>query len=32
MKSPFPGVDPYIESQHYWPDFHATFFALYPKK
>jgi hypothetical protein len=25
MPSPFPGVDPYLESQHYWPDFHATF-------
>jgi hypothetical protein len=25
MNSPFPGVDPYIESQHFWPDFHASF-------
>jgi hypothetical protein len=25
MPSPFPGVDPYLESQWYWPDFHATF-------
>jgi hypothetical protein len=25
MPSPFPGVDPYLESQHFWPDFHATF-------
>lgn len=25
MPSPFPGVDPYLESQHYWPDFHARF-------
>lgn len=21
----FPGVDPYLEAQGYWPDFHATF-------
>ncbi len=25
MPSPFPGIDPYLESQHYWPDFHANF-------
>lgn len=25
MPSPFPGVDPYLESQHYWRDFHARF-------
>jgi len=25
MASPFPGVDPFLESQHYWQDFHATF-------
>jgi hypothetical protein len=25
MPSPFPGIDPYIESQGYWPDFHARF-------
>jgi hypothetical protein len=25
MPSPFPGVDPYLESQGFWPDFHATF-------
>lgn len=25
MDDPFPGVDPYIESQNYWPDFHARF-------
>jgi hypothetical protein len=25
MKSPFPGVDPYLESQGFWPDFHASF-------
>jgi hypothetical protein len=23
MPSPFPGIDPYLESQGYWPDFHA---------
>jgi hypothetical protein len=25
MPSPFPGIDPYLESQGYWPDFHARF-------
>jgi hypothetical protein len=25
MPSPFPGVDPFIEDQHYWPDFHHRF-------
>lgn len=25
MGSPFPGVDPYLESQRYWPDFHSRF-------
>ncbi len=25
MPSPFPGMDPFIESQGFWPDFHATF-------
>lgn len=25
MPALFPGIDPYIESQHYWPDFHQTF-------
>jgi hypothetical protein len=25
MPSRFPGVDPYLESQDFWPDFHATF-------
>jgi hypothetical protein len=25
MPGPFPGVDPYLESQGYWPDFHTTF-------
>jgi len=25
MANPFPGVDPFIEDQHLWPDFHITF-------
>ena len=25
MRSPFPGVDPYLENQGRWPDFHARF-------
>lgn len=25
MNSPFPGVDPFLEAQGFWPDFHATF-------
>jgi hypothetical protein len=25
MPIPFPGMDPYLESQGYWPDFHARF-------
>ena len=25
MPSPFPGIDPYLESQGYWPDFHQRF-------
>ncbi len=25
MKSPFPGIDPFIEAQGFWPDFHASF-------
>ncbi len=25
MKSPFPGIDPYLEDQGHWPDFHNTF-------
>lgn len=25
MPSPFPGMDPYLESPEFWPDFHATF-------
>lgn len=29
MTSPFPGVDPFVESQGYWPDFHSTFVAYW---
>ena len=25
MPCPFPGIDPYIESPAFWPDFHSTF-------
>src|SRR5437016_14116172 len=25
MKSPFPGMDPFLELPAYWSDFHATF-------
>ena len=25
MTSPFPGMDPYLESPTHWPDFHSTF-------
>ena len=25
MPSPFPGMNPYLEHPHFWPDFHATF-------
>src|SRR5436190_21613578 len=25
MSSPFPGMDPYLESPAYWSDFHASF-------
>ena len=25
MPNRFPGVDPYLESQGFWPDFHARF-------
>lgn len=27
MPNPFPGIDPYIEAQGRWPDFHARFIA-----
>ena len=25
MLSPFPGIDPYLEGQHFWEDFHPSF-------
>ena len=25
MPSPFPGMDPYLESPRYWQDFHESF-------
>jgi Protein of unknown function (DUF4058) len=25
MPSPFPGMDPYLESPRYWQDFHGSF-------
>jgi Protein of unknown function (DUF4058) len=27
MPSPFPGIDPYLEGQGLWPDFHVSFLA-----
>jgi hypothetical protein len=29
MPSPFPGVDPYLEGQNYWPDFRASFITYW---
>ncbi len=29
MPSPFPGVDPFIEAQHFWPDFHQRFMTYW---
>ena len=29
MASPFPGIDPYLEGQGLWPDFHATFIGCW---
>lgn len=29
MTSPFPGVDPYIEAQYDWPDFHMSFITYW---
>ncbi len=29
MTSPFPGVDPYLEAQGFWPDFHARFITYW---
>jgi Protein of unknown function (DUF4058) len=25
MLSPFPGIDPYLEGQHFWEDFHPSY-------
>ena len=30
MPSPFPGMDPYLESQGYWQDFHTSFLTYLP--
>src|SRR5687768_9826156 len=29
MASPFPGMDPYIEGEGFWRDFHASFIAYW---
>ena len=29
MPSPFPGIDPYLESQGRWLDFHARFLPVF---
>ena len=29
MSSPFPGMDPYIEAEGFWRDFHASFIAYW---
>jgi hypothetical protein len=29
MPSPFPGIDPYLEAQGFWPDFHASFITYW---
>ncbi|MEI7687152.1 MAG: DUF4058 family protein [Planctomycetota bacterium] len=29
MAGPFPGMDPYLESPAYWPDFHHTFISCW---
>ncbi len=29
MPSPFPGMDPYLEDQGYWPDFHMWFITCW---
>lgn len=29
MIGPFPGVDPYLEMQGFWPDFHASFITYW---
>ncbi len=32
MSSPFPGMDPYLESPHLWSDFHTTFLVALRKE
>src|SRR5438094_8161108 len=32
MKSPFPGMDPYLEDPAFWPDFHATFIVCWRER
>ena len=29
MPNRFPGVDPYLEYQGFWPDFHASFITYW---
>jgi len=29
MKSPFPGMDPFLEQPAYWPDFHSRFINVW---
>ncbi len=29
MPSPFPGVDPFIEDQQFWPDFQQSFMTYW---
>jgi hypothetical protein len=29
MASPFPGIDPFLESQHFWQDFHTRFLTYF---
>lgn len=29
MNGPFPGIDPYLEAQHYWPGFHVKFLSYW---
>ena len=29
MPNPFPGIDPYLESQHLWEGFHARFVTYF---
>ena len=32
MASPFPGMDPFLESPAHWPDFHTTFIDVLAKR